>query len=75
MIKITLTIQEKKNNKDYSYCDVDIQEKAILATKDEIKISKILLNRVRINDKVQVINENDDDLIDKILSQLLTKKD
>lgn len=75
MIKITLTIQEKKNNKDYSYCDVDIQEKGILATKDEIKISKILLNRVRINDKVQVINENDDDLIDKILSQLLTKKD
>lgn len=75
MIKITLTIQEKKNNKDYSYCDVDIQEKAILATKDEIKISKILLNRVRINDKVQVINENDDDLIDKFLSQLLTKKD
>lgn len=75
MIKITLTIQEKKNNKDYSYCDLDIQEKAILATKDEIKISKILLNRVRINDKVQVINENDDDLIDKFLSQLLTKKD
>lgn len=75
MIKITLTIQEKKNNKDYSYCDVDIQEKGIMATDSETDISKILLNRLRINDKVQFINKNDDDLIKKILSQLLTKKD
>lgn len=75
MIKITLTIQEKKNNKDYSHYDVDIQEKGIMATDSEMDISKILLNRIRINDKVQVINKNDDDLIDKILSELLTKKD
>lgn len=74
MVIITLKIEEKKAGRSYSDCNIDINEKGILATKGETEISKILLNRIRINDKLQVIDSEDKDIADEIISKYFIKK-
>lgn len=71
MIKITISIKEEKSNKIFNHCLVDVQEKGIYATESEKQISNVILDRIRVDEKLQILDSDDNDIKDKIIEQLL----
>lgn len=71
MIKITINIKEGKSNKIFTHCLVDVKEKGICATESEKQISNVILHRIKVDEKLQILDSDDNDIKNKVLEQLV----
>ena len=75
MIKIEIKIEEKakqeyKTTKS-TLCEIETTEKGINATEGEIKTSKIIKDRLKVDQKLQIENLSKTKSKDEVLEELL----
>lgn len=74
MIKLKIEIKEENNEKieDFlkSTLRVDYEEEGINATRSERKASKLIQERLKLNEKLQIIDERKEKTIEDLLRLL-----